>query len=1460
MRFSRVALLLIAFAIATKPGAATAQTPFSVPYGFFGGRASPLTPWGAPLTSLGTVCFDRTVRAIEPVAPDRWAVGGDFGMAGRCTGTGVPVLPSGATVAGFDPATMAFNNSLTTAVPDGVGGWYVGGAFSKVGSVARDRLAHINADGTLDLTFNPVLPASTGLVYDLAYDAARSRLYFAGMMTDSLPRFGTTLDPVTGDVTWPVALYDRGFFSSSVRAVVSDGAGGWYVGGDFNSFQGVSTGAVIHINADGTLDTTFKPDVFPGALGYTSVRALYLDGSSLWVGGIFGSVKGAEHRNLVVVNATTGAFVADAGLDGSPMDIVKAGGKIIVGGSFNALGASAYGAGAILAAANGAVAAPNLRIEEGSINAATSDGAGGWYITGSFAKVNGVARGGIARINADGTLNAWQPSDSLTSGASAIAVGGGRVFVGGSFTSVGGTTRYRLAAFNATTGALDSWYPTGGANSTVENLVYSGGILYASGSFSTVGGQSRSRIAAIDGSTGAVTTWYPTGGISATADAMAVGSGVLYLGGSFSTVGGQARARLAAVDLTTAAVTSWYPTGGANSSVNAIVVSGSTVYVGGGFSTIGGQSRSRLAALDATTGTPSSWAPVGTTDASVEGLVVSGGNLVAIGTFKSIGGQSRRYLAALDTSTGAATSWTPGDVNGLSPDTVAVGTGGEVFIGGAFSSIGGSTRENIVAFSAPGSLSSWYPTDGVNGEIWTLAVGGSTIYLGGIFNDVSGQTRNNLAALDVTTGALTSWYPSGGANGWVYDLAVSGSTVYAGGNFTTIGAQSRARVAAVDATTGTPTSWNPGVSSTVSTVTVGPTGDVYLGGVFTTVAGQPRSNMAAVDAAGNLLPWAPGATGAWVYTIVFDAGGAMYLGGGLVSIGTPKMNKVGVVSTLTSSVSWAPSGTLNGLVTALALGPSGTLYVGGSFTTYNGSAIGRLMALDTSGNKTSWAPVADGPVNALLVDASEKIYVGGDFQNLGGSSRKRIGAVDSAGSLLSWYPTGGANAQILTMAMDGGGNIYLGGEFTSVGGMARTQLASLTPAAAVGSWAPVPVSGTGGVIQSLAIDGSTVYIAGGFDTINSVVRNGVAATDLSGSLLSWAPSLPVQSGAMAAVPNGTGRVFLATQSTVINELTRTGLAIIDDAGRLTDWVPGALGSTLGSLPSVYALTFLNGNLFVGGEFTDVGGVARRRLAAFNSVGALQSWYPTNGANSSISAFALKPDGTALYVGGSFTSLGGSTRKGLAGVDPVSGALLSWYPTGGSNGSIASMALDAGGTVYLGGYFTTIGGQARMNVAAVNAAGTVTSWYPTGGTALDYQSVNAVAVDSTGTIYLGGYFESMGGQARRYVAAADATGAVTSWMGTNGADSSVMSLGVGADGRIYVGGFFSNFDAQPRQGLAVVGASGALDPLVPSERLWTPYVMRDGPTGSLWVGGSFFVTGSTPRSGLLKLSLINGGVQ
>ena len=141
-----------------------------------------------------------------------------------------------------------------------------------------------------------------------------------------------------------------------------------------------------------------------------------------------------------------------------------------VGGDFSNYRAWVTGGG-VGVTAQGSVDTrfPNV---SGKVNAVAPDGAGGFIIAGSFTAVNNQARTGIARINADGSLDAGF-APSITGGwnsdtAYSIDVQGNTVFIGGTFTAVNGTARSNLAALNLADGTLLSWNP--GANSWVRSV------------------------------------------------------------------------------------------------------------------------------------------------------------------------------------------------------------------------------------------------------------------------------------------------------------------------------------------------------------------------------------------------------------------------------------------------------------------------------------------------------------------------------------------------------------------------------------------------------------------------------------------------------------------------------------------------------------------------------------------------------------------------------------------------------------------------------------------------------------------------------------------------------------------------------------------------------------------------------------------------------------------------------
>ena len=108
------------------------------------------------------------------------------------------------------------------------------------------------------------------------------------------------------------------------------------------------------------------------------------------------------------------------------MSTVQSGNTLYIGGAFTYVGPDApYGASVDIntGVPSGAVVKPN-----NTVAAVAPDGSGGWYIGGSFTQVGGQTRNYIARINANGSLNAWNPNANAS--VAVITVGGGLVYAG----------------------------------------------------------------------------------------------------------------------------------------------------------------------------------------------------------------------------------------------------------------------------------------------------------------------------------------------------------------------------------------------------------------------------------------------------------------------------------------------------------------------------------------------------------------------------------------------------------------------------------------------------------------------------------------------------------------------------------------------------------------------------------------------------------------------------------------------------------------------------------------------------------------------------------------------------------------------------------------------------------------------------------------------------------------------
>ncbi|MBP7428598.1 MAG: hypothetical protein KBC05_04150 [Candidatus Hydrogenedentes bacterium] len=659
-------------------------------------------------------------------------------------------------------------------------------------------------------------------------------VYLGGFFSYIGPRTGAgvPLDINTGLPESPYPMVERAEGELNevfISTCVSDGNGGWFIGGMFKSVGGALRDNLAHILPNGTVD----PDWNPGVNDSEGARvgALFLCGNILYVGGAFNVVGGRWRENIAALDAYTGSVtdwdpVANEGID----SLVASATRVYVAGGFSSIGGQDRNYLAALDATTGAAVTGWNPNPNHYVYALALDG-DRLYVGGKFYMIGGQTRNAIAALDAaTGSVIAdWNPNSNHY--VYALAVDGSVVYAGGRFFSIGGQPRNNIAALDTATGAaITTWAPN--PNGYVYVLAASNTMVYAGGDFTSIDGQVRHHIAALDKSSGAVTAWNPMAGN--TVETLAIHGETIYAGGVFTSVGGEERNNVAALDASTGALTTWNPD--ANDIVETLLLTDTAVYAGGGFTEIGGKTRNYLAKLDTTVGfAVPEWAPEA--DDYVFALDVSSTSVYAGGYFTSINGQPRNHLAALDKSTGSLSSWNP-DVNECvrSLDVTA----DTVYFGGDFTRVGGQTRNWIAAVGAASDdPTTWNPN--ANASVWAIVVSDGTVYAGGDFDTIGGQTRNYIAALNVSDGSATSWNP--GANGPTVTLAVSGDTVYAGGYFTNLGGLTRKYIGAVSTTNGLATSWNPIADGEICALAV--SGErIYVGGGFSSIGGNPRNGFA----------------------------------------------------------------------------------------------------------------------------------------------------------------------------------------------------------------------------------------------------------------------------------------------------------------------------------------------------------------------------------------------------------------------------------------------------------------------------------------------------------------------------------------------------------------------------------------------------------------------------------------
>lgn len=1037
----------------------------------------------------------------------------------------------------------------------------------------------------------PATWITNGPVHAVANDG--NTIYLGGDFSIAGPATGHGIPLMSAPLVAPVE--DFPFINGPVFAALTDGSGGWYVGGKFTKVGDEKVTNLVHITSAKTVnkDFNFSADGIVYSLARSS------DKKTLYVGGSFSQIT---HTKGEVAALYARANIAAINLVANDLKV------------------TVWNPGT-----NGEVRALALAKDDKTL-----------YLGGNFNTVQSSARNFLAALSsvADDRGNyvtPWAPA--VTNVIKDMELTEKVLFAGGDF---------GIAAYDLTKNA-PIWNMA--TDAPVQALAYQTSIdlLFAGGEFTTVATQARAKIVALKGANGEAQPGFQVTINDGAVYALALSSSDarLYIGGSFTRINDSSRHNFAAIGTDGKLIGSFQPHAmGAVRSLYAPAES-AAVFVGGDFISVGGSLRSGLAALNAKTGEATPWDPkIGGGIVKSIAITSDKNHLYIGGTFTQALDKPRARLAKISTKAVALTDWDPGvdpTLTDSSVNTLSLSAGG-----GKIQTIVIDPKQPAVLYAGT-SNGLYKSTD--SAVTWAALTGFSNIAVNQLLVDTTNPGKIFAATargLYRSSDSGTTWQRTDFAalQGNVLALALhpANPSILLAGISKTAGIAAEIYRSSDGGATWTPLPFTPAHENVSALAIDGKTGPLtaYASGTTglwkTTDNGETWQKVRDLTAPATRLVVASGnpsviyaAAAGTVYTSRDD--GATWsapiqgLTGAVTDIAIPPASpdiviattaNRGVFRSLNKGETWGTTtGQLNEIpLYALAIDPANPtvlyaggsrallykstdngftwaeshqgipneiLFLGGKFNSVDNQLRSNLAAIDTlsttSGSYvTTWNPGADGEVFvSKLANDNQTLYVGGNFANMAAASRQKLAAINVGnGELLPWNP--GTDGPVTSLALTANDQLlYVGGDFTLAASAIRSRLAAIDTSKAIATnWNP----GSDGIVRSIALssDEKLLFVAGVFTRLNNVDRSNLA-------------------------------------SLVTNRTTNY----------VTSWNPAPTPAFLGN----NTLTVNGSTVFVGGSFQTISGMRRDNLAAFAFAGPTLKADPIAGAYNRALTIALK---------------------------------------------------------------------------------------------------------------------------------------------------------------------------------------------------------------------------------------------
>jgi uncharacterized delta-60 repeat protein len=665
------------------------------------------------------------------VQPDgKTLVGGNFRIAGSFARAGLVRLNSDGTVdTSFQPPnfynSLGIGGTINAIALQSDGKILVGGDFQGASDMPKQGLMRLNTNGSIDSAFNAQLN-SNGNILDLIV-LPDDRILIGGSFT---------INNAGGNRVGIAELNSNGSLDSIIyQNIVAVNKllllpNGRLVAGNGNS--------VRRFNIDGTFDTTFS------TLNTSSTvldMQLLPDGKIL-VAGNFNTVNGFNLRGLFRIN-TDGSVDTTFNPGGSNPNPGVVGitptpsGKFLIFGQFSGYNGVSANKAALIDA-NG-IRDTSFNMVSNNFNpildmAVLPDG----KILGSGPSSSFGPQNALVRTNADGSLDASFNVPINNSGGTAYTVlvqPDGKILVGGMFVAAGGVARGSIARFNAD-GSLDTAF-------TPPSLNISWGVYGIE-----LQPDGKILVPVWVGSSSFTYRLNSNGTIDITISNTPYARNVKYLPDGKFLISTGDRVRRYNSNGSPDGTFSSPTTNGSDEIYKMAVQPNGKIIIVGSFTTIGGQTRGRIARLNADGTLDTTFNPPGGANANIHTVILQTDRKILIGgAFTGINfDANKKYLARLNEDGSLDAAFSP--VLNAPLLGLKLQTNGKILIGGAMSVVNGAARAGIARVNQDGTLdTSFNVGSGTNSTVWSIDLQNDKIIYVGQFSATNGFSTLGIGRL-----------------------------------------------------------------------------------------------------------------------------------------------------------------------------------------------------------------------------------------------------------------------------------------------------------------------------------------------------------------------------------------------------------------------------------------------------------------------------------------------------------------------------------------------------------------------------------------------------------------------------------------------------------------------------------------------------------------------------------------